>query len=306
MAPIPASVRIARLLVMVPWLARRGRTTVPEVAQAFHITVEQARQDLGFASLLGVPPYTPECYAVDVVLEGDDVEVFGRPYLKRPPKLTAAEGLTLLAAGKALLEVPGAEVAGPLATALAKLERVLGSLDAVIVDLQHPPLLAAVRAAAEEGRRLRITYWTAWRDEVGERDIDPLAVFQKGGRWYVEADCRRSGELRRFRVDRIHELADTGERFERRAAAVPEDVFTPGPGERRVVLDLPADARWVVEAYPNEHEERDGRLRVVLHVVGETWLERLLLRVGPDAAVVEPADLRDLGARAAARLLARY
>lgn len=305
MAPVPASVRVARLLVMVPWLARRGRTTLDELAAAFHVTVEQARDDLGFASLLGVPPYSPECYAVDVVLEGDEVEVFARPYLRRPPKLTPAEGLALLAAGRTLLEVPGAESTGPLARALTKLERVLGDLDAVAVDLQHPPLLAEVRAAAEEGRRLHITYWTAWRDEVSERDIDPRAVYQKAGRWYVDAHCHRAGDLRRFRVDRIQELADTGERFEPGGDA-PDAVFTPGPGEQRVVLDLPANARWVIEAYPNEHEELDGRLRVVLHVVGEAWLERLLLRVGPDAVVLEPAHLHDLGARAALRLLANY
>ena len=47
----------------------------------------------------------------------------------------------------------------------------------------------------------------------------------------------------------------------------------------------------------------DGRLEARFAVVSERWLERLLLRAGADAEVVEPATWRDLGARAAERLL---
>jgi proteasome accessory factor C len=72
------------------------------------------------------------------------------------------------------------------------------------------------------------------------------------------------------------------------------------------VLDLPASARWVVESYPVEWTEADGRLRVTMHVLGTAWLERLLLRVGADARVVEPAAMVDVGRDAAARLLTEY
>ena len=44
-------------------------------------------------------------------------------YFDRPLRLTPAEGVALLAAGRALLAVPGSDPTGPLATALEKLER---------------------------------------------------------------------------------------------------------------------------------------------------------------------------------------
>jgi predicted DNA-binding transcriptional regulator YafY len=53
-------------------------------------------------------------------------------------------------------------------------------------------------------------------------------------------------------------------------------------------------------------EEPDGRLRVTFTVVGDRWLERVLLRLGPEAEVVSPGDLRDAGRDAARRVLARY
>jgi proteasome accessory factor C len=73
-----------------------------------------------------------------------------------------------------------------------------------------------------------------------------------------------------------------------------------------VVLELAPRARWVLEQYPSERvEEREGgRCRVTLAVSEQAWLERLLLRLGPDAVVVDgPAHV---AGEAAARILARY
>jgi predicted DNA-binding transcriptional regulator YafY len=53
-------------------------------------------------------------------------------------------------------------------------------------------------------------------------------------------------------------------------------------------------------------EAADGRLRVTFTVVGDRWLERVLLRLGPEASVVAPDDLRTTGRDAARRVLARY
>ena len=50
----------------------------------------------------------------------------------------------------------------------------------------------------------------------------------------------------------------------------------------------------------------DGRLRVVLVASERAWLERLLLRLGPAAEVLEPAEVRVEAAEAARRLLVRY
>lgn len=305
MPPRPATERLSRLLVMVPWLTARERVPLAEVATTFRITEAQAEADVLLMGLLGVPPYTGGCN-VDVWLEGDDVVSFPQPYLARPPRLTPAEGFSLLAAGRTLLAVPGPEAGGPLERALAKLESVLGDGRGLAVDVAATPMLDVVRAAVEGGHRLRITYYAAWRNEESTREVDPHVVYQRRGRWYADAHCHRADGTRRFRIDRIREADDTGERFEPVQAAPPAEIFEPSLDARRVVLDLPGSARWVAEAYPAEVEERRDRLRVTIHSVGAAWLERLLLRVGPDARVVEPSDLADVGAAAARRLLVAY
>ena len=74
-----------------------------------------------------------------------------------------------------------------------------------------------------------------------------------------------------------------------------------------VTIALPPSASWVAETYPVVSvAEHDDGMEVVLPVVSERWLERVLLRAGAEAGVLDPPELVDTGRLAAARLLARY
>jgi proteasome accessory factor C len=246
---------------------------------------------------------------ITVMLDDDgSVLAWQGPYFNRPMRLTPTEGFAVLAAGRTLLAVPGADAEGPLASALAKLDIALGPSGSVSVELEAPPLLAAVRNAAESGQRLAVSHFSAWRDELTERTIDPWLVFSQDGHWYVMAMDSRSGSVRHFRVDRLAEAEPTGETFERPAGVAPPGRVLSGLDTTEVVLCLPGSARWVAETYdPLEVEELEGdRLRVRLVATGERWLERLLLRVGPEARVEEPDSWTAVGAIAAQRLLSRY
>jgi proteasome accessory factor C len=304
--------RLRRMLLMVPWLLESGGSTVAELAARFGVSEEDIVRDLTLVMCCGVPPYGAE-HMITVVLDDDgSVLAWKGPFFTRPMRLTPSEGFAVLAAGRTLLAVPGADAEGPLATALSKLESALGAAGgSVAVDLEAPPLLGEVRDAVASRSRLAVEYFAAWRDEVTSRVIDPYLVFSQEGRWYIAAGDSLRGVVRHFRVDRFASVTATGETFEVPPDApvtAPERVFTGGPEAVEAVVVVPASARWVAEAYdPLEVEElADGRLRLRLAVAGGRWLERLLLRVGPEAVVESPAELQGLGAAAARRLLARY
>ena len=304
--------RLRRMLLMVPWLLESGGSTVAELAERFGVGEDDIVRDLTLVMCCGVPPYGAE-QMITVVLDDDgSVLAWKGPFFSRPMRLTPAEGFAVLAAGRTLLAVPGAEADGPLATALAKLESALGAAGrSVSIDLEAPPLLAEVREAVASRSRLAVEYFAAWRDEVTSRVIDPYVVFSQEGRWYVAAADSLRGLVRHFRVDRFASVTPTGETFEVPPGAPttpPERAFTGGPEVVEVVVVVPPSARWVAEVYdPLDVEDLDdGRIRLRLAVAGERWLERLLLRVGPSAVVEAPAELTGLGAAAARRLLARY
>ncbi len=65
---------------------------------------------------------------------------------------------------------------------------------------------------------------------------------------------------------------------------------------------------WLVESIPSSGppEQVGDRVEIELFVGGDAWLERLLLRLGPDARVVDPPEYRSLAADAATRILKRY
>jgi proteasome accessory factor C len=298
---------LSRILALVPWIVAHPGRPKAEVADRFGITVTQLESDLDLVLMIGVPPYSPAEY-IDVDAEGDTVTIRLADYFRRPLRLDPGEGLALLAAGRALLAVPGSDPQGPLATALAKLEAAL-ELPDVGVAIDAPEFLDAVRNAAEHDERLEIDYWSAGRDELTTRRIDPLTVFFALGEWYVDAWCHRAGDERLFRVDRIRGVRATGERFEAPESTLgPGDVYRPRADDPRVTLLLPASAAWVAEAYPAEsvEETADGRLRVRLAVSEPAWLARVLLRVGPDARVEDPPDLKTVASDAAKRIARRY
>jgi proteasome accessory factor C len=85
-------------------------------------------------------------------------------------------------------------------------------------------------------------------------------------------------------------------------------VYHPSPDDPRVTLRLAPAAEWVVESHPHESatQRKDGSWEVVLAVSEPAWLERLLVGLGPDATVVAPPALVELGPTAAARLRTRY
>ena len=140
--------------------------------------------------------------------------------------------------------------------------------------------------------RIEIEYWSAGRDAVTTRRIDPGPPFFALGEWYTDAFDHLRGEPRMFRVDRIRAAHPTGETFPPVPAGTPAAVYNPRPDDRRVTVELPASAAWVAESFPAEGVEdlAGGGQRVVLAVSETAWLERVLLRAGPGARVVGPAE----------------
>lgn len=290
---------------MLPWLMQRGRVPVAEVASTFGLSERQLVRDLEIASMCGLPPYVDEL--IDLYVDDGWVHAGVPRVFTRPPRLTAEEGFTLLAAGRGALELRGAEPDGPLARALDKLEAAVGA--SVAVRLERPPALDAVQDAVDRGEELAVTYYTFSRDEVTERTLRPHAVFNDAGKWYVVADDSLSGEERRFRVDRIEAVRPTGTRFTTRAVARPSDARPTTAADTQVVtLLVDPKARWIVERTPllGRETRPDGRVRARLAVTNERWLASLLVQGGPAVTVEDPPELVDLGRATARRLLARY
>ncbi|MGH9133327.1 MAG: helix-turn-helix transcriptional regulator [Ilumatobacteraceae bacterium] len=311
-----AEERLRRLLVMLPWLMERGEVELAEVAERFRLSEDDVAADLELAAMCGLPPFVDEL--IDVFIDEGTVFVGVPRLFTRPLRLNSTEAFELLAAGRAAMELPGADPSGPLGRGLAKLAAALGdtsptgasSDEGIDVDLERPEAADQVADAARRLERLRIAYWSASRDESTERVITPRQVYADRGNWYVTATDHRTESLRTFRIDRIESLVPTGEIGEATDEALPEPGrwFVDG-GMPRVTLRLAPAARWVIERYPVDdvsEPDADGWVTARLPVASDRWLERVLVRLGDQAQVVDPAHFAELGRAAAARIVARY
>jgi proteasome accessory factor C len=314
--PSKSSERLRRLLVVVPYLVKHPGTSVEELTRLFSVSKRDLLSDLNLLFVSGLPPYGPgDLIEVDVDDEGR-VWVDMADHFARPLRLTRSEALALYLRGKELLGAPGLPEAAAIESALSKLEERLGpdTLGEMTGRVEAAEtgapsdVLERLRQAAAEHERLEIDYYAASRDATSTRRIDPEEVFTDGGHWYVVAwDVDADGE-RMFRVDRVRDVRDTGDRFEARGlAGAGRPLYTRSREDVRVRLRLRPGARWVSEYYDVEDvAEAEGDLEVTLPTKQLAWVVKLLLRLGGQAVVLDPPELRDAVRDAASETLSRY
>ncbi len=317
-----SGVRVQRLLALVSWVAANDGPTVAEVCRRFQIAEDQLVEDLSTAMMVGADSAEYTDMPIEVVLEDGRVWVHLLSF-RRPLRLTPAEGLALVVAGAALLDVPGADPAGPLGRALAKLAGVLGIEPGQALDVDlgavTGDVFGVLRKASGGHHQVEMQSYTESRDSWTTRTIDPWRIFTELGRWYVHGYCHTARGERVFRIDRIRTATMLTSTFKPPRQQPGNVLAFEGEALPRATLRLAPAARWVLEAYPVQQLDeardadldREGRtfITVSMEITGTPWLERLLLRLGPDAELVE-LDERlggpDIAAKAARRVLARY
>lgn len=299
-----ANDRLSRLLSLVPYLLARPGIAVTTAASDFDVSPKQLRKDLELLWMCGLPGYGPGDL-IDLAFDGDLVSVTYDAGMRRPLRLTNAEATALLVALRALGETPGVADAESVRGAIVKIEESAGSArpsGVVIGDtIQEDPGTARtrerVRSALDSERAVWLRYYTASRDAISERTVDPMRVVIVHAVGYLEAWCRSALGVRLFRLDRVDELEVLAEPAVPPSGAEPTDVsqgvFPPEPDQPTAELVLDQTARWVAEYYSGEElaELADGRLHVRMRYGDESWIVRLLLELGGSAVVARPASL---------------
>jgi predicted DNA-binding transcriptional regulator YafY len=308
--------RAGRLVSLLLLLQTRGRMTAQALADELEVSVRTVYRDVESLGSSGVPIYADRGPAGGYqLLDG---------YRTRLTGLTGDEAGTLFLAG-----VPGPAAELGLGSVLAAAElKLRASLPGELADradrvrerfhLDAPgwfradeptPHLAVVADAVWSSRQLSVRYrrWKAPREV--SRTLSPLGVVLKAGRWYLVARAR--DRVTAYRVANILDAVVLDDEAERpagfdlatfwqewtdryensvyvasatvrltvRALELMAFVFPPEMSRRaRSAAGAPDDTGWLITEVPIE-SIRHGHIE--------------LLKLGADAEVLAPAELRE-------------
>jgi len=169
-----------------------------------------------------------------------------------------------------------------------------------------PALLEDCRRSITERRRLRLLYYSAHRDDLRERIVQPYHLHHWRGEPYLIAWCEWRTDWRDFFLGRIREWetlapADAFARdpsFD--ADAYRQHSFALERGDPLVTVRVrfsPYQARWMRERqfHPSQQcvDGPDGSLEMTLAVAGTSEIKRWLLGYGAEVDVLEPTSLRE-------------
>ncbi len=317
--------RVLRLLGL---LQRRPSWTAAELAAELAVTDRCIRRDVERLRALGYPVHASSGVGGGYHLGAgtrlpplllDDEEAIATAV-----SLRMASGGTVAGAGEAALR------------ALAKLDQVMpprlrrevralhGATDTladpgVAID---PELLVTLARACRDAVRVRFRYARGATAgvpdaEPRERTVEPARMVTTGRRWYLLAWDVERDDWRTFRLDRMREVAPTTWRFR------PREHPDPAAYVQRSVTQAPYRhvARFRVYAAPErvralvppqvgrveaDTDSPAGGPSCLLIVGGDDlgWLAVHVVRLGFDADVLEPPELRHAAGALSARLAA--
>lgn len=114
-----------------------------------------------------------------------------------------------------------------------------------------PATTSALVAAVAARVGVQLTY-QGGSGSPWQADVDPWAVVVRYGRWYLLCRCHRAQAIRTYRVDRVSQVQQTGQRFEPPPDLDPVAVLEENLGAgweftTRVLFDAPPDqvAPWI-------------------------------------------------------------
>jgi predicted DNA-binding transcriptional regulator YafY len=321
--------RASRLLSILLLLQTRGRMTADSLAAEFEVSVRTIYRDIDQLSAAGAPVYADRGRAGGFQLMDG--------YRTRLTGLTDAEAETLFLGG---LSGPAAQMgfSGAVTTMQLKLlaalpperqaaaERLAGRfhLDPLgwYQSADEAARLPAIAQAVWTSRRIAVRY-DSWKGEV-TRELEPLGLILKAGLWYLTARPAegKRREPRTYRVSNILDLtvgeatferpagfdlavwwAETSGRFEAEIFTGSATLRLSREGRRRLARLGVEQSRIAAQA-DAAAGDRMADVTVPIESVEHAAMD--FQRLGAEAEVLAPPELRSAMREAALRLAALY
>ena len=292
--------RTARLLDLVPFLNTHQGIALKELAAHFDVTPTQMSADLMTLWMCGLPGYTP-LELMDLEFESGFVTIRNAPTLAKPRTITFQEGVALLL-GLDLVAASIPEERADLLNSVQSLRERLTKLLGVPIKLSvvaatSGAVSTTITQAIQSNGGLEIRYHSLYKDQIGERSVMPIDLYDSNGQQYMRAFCFTANDYREFRVDRIESAT---------AAAVPAQLSAEVVNQEKIAFQITAQthSRDVAERFAISDMPLETAIE--LSSYSRQWIERSVMASGAAVILNSPLEIRAELVKKAQLVLNRY
>jgi proteasome accessory factor C len=292
--------RTARLLDLVPFLNTHQGIALKELAAHFDVTPTQMSADLMTLWMCGLPGYTP-LELMDLEFESGFVTIRNAPTLAKPRTITFQEGVALLL-GLDLVAASIPEERADLLKSVQSLRERLTKLLGVPIKLSvvaatSGAVSTTITQAIQSNGGLDIRYHSLYKDQIGERSVMPIDLYDSNGQQYMRAFCFTANDYREFRVDRIESA---------KAAPVPAQLSTEFVNQEKIAFQITAQthSRDVAERFAISDMPLETAIE--LSSYSRQWIERSVMASGAAVILNSPLEIRAELVKKAQLVLNRY
>ena len=292
--------RTARLLDLVPYINTHQGIALKELAQHFEVTPAQMNADLMTLWMCGLPGYT-HLELMNLDFESGFVSIGNASTLSKPRAITFQECVALLL-GLDLIASSLPSDRQDLLTAAESLRKRLTDILGLPVKLSvvgstSGAVATAIAQAIETNSGLKIRYHSLYKDQVTERTVVPLNLYESDNHQYMHAFCSTAKDYREFRVDRIDQAtpADISPEFPVKIDSTEKLSFS---------IKIMSPSRDVTERFAIEHSTTGSSIE--LSSYSRQWIERSVMASGEAVLLSAPQEIRAEIAKKAQLMLNRY
>lgn len=207
--------RFDRIVAILIQLQSKKIVKAQELADRFDCSLRTIYRDIRTLEASGVPIYS-EAGVGYALMDG---------YRLPPVMFTREEVSSFIAAEKLIQKFTDPVLGNHYASAMYKLKSVLRNSDKdwlsniesrVIMQTAEPMFhdnspntLTVLFESIAEKKQILLSYKTFGKDELTERNLEPVGVFHDNNNWYFLGFCHLRKDYRQFRTDRIQNLKKT-------------------------------------------------------------------------------------------------
>lgn len=285
--------KIDRLIGILSILLQKDKVTSTELAQKFEVSKRTILRDIDTLNMAGIPIVSEQG-------QGGGISIMSGYRVDRTV-LSSSDMQAILSGLQSLDSVSGTNRYKQLMDKLSAEESAAVSVDNhILIDLSNwdrsafADKIGLIKRAMEQNNMISFRYFSP--NGETNRTIEPYHIVYQWSGWYVWGYCTERKDYRMFKLTRMTELRDTGNKCPQRD--VPEysiDKLRHAKGEIEAAVRFDKSLKWrIIDEFGTDFLNYDDEGNILLTF---TWSDvpafyRYILSFGENAEILAPEEYR--------------